>query len=269
MSFDLNKPGTWGRAAIHSPPTFDAIKFQAQIDRIFGLAQNGYPIVRLVWPGDIKQCYSKFYTDWSSSGLGINSELRAKYKYATVMIPGTPDIIDIPPPRWIIEQREEPGQYMAAWEAARFDNQGRERRPPPPTTGYYSHLMTVARHTSTCCKNTPAKMVCWGDYRAPDNKDIETLKQAKYLRDQDKEIDTTKPLPVETLDILGKETRDKQTKREMEIAAKTAEFVEEHAVELIALFTGQSLSEKTKKFSLPTNYKKENGIIIPSQANGN
>lgn len=263
MTLDLNKPDTWADSAIHSPPAIH-LKFQARIDKIFGLAENAMPIVRLVWAPDIQQCYSKFYTSWNEFKQGVDTELRAKYKYATVAIPGSPDIIDIPPPRWILEQREEPGQYAQAWEAARYDNEGRERRPPPPTTGYYSHLMTIATHDSVCCKNTPKQVVCWGKYREPDTKDLEILKRAKYLRDQDKEIDVHKPLTVETLAAVGKKTRDEQVEREMKIAEKTAEFVEDNALELIQMFTGQRLSEKTKKFSFPSNMKrKESGLIVP------
>lgn len=270
-SLDFDKPESWGNPLIYSYPDFDVAGFQKKLDDLFGKSDTGLPIVRLVWPGDIKKCYSKFYVAWNAAGFGIKSELRAKYRYASIQIPGTPDIIDVPPPRWIIEQFEHPGQYMASWEAARFNKEGREIRPAPPPNGYYSHLFTIATHDDACCKKAKEDYkVCWGSYRFPDDKDIEMLACAKQRRDADREIDTTKPLDAATLAALDKETEDRIAANEEKNEKILREFVDENAYELLEYVLGRKFSPKARQqFSIPTelrgknNKRTEAGLIVP------
>lgn len=258
-SFSVNKPETWGCAEIHTPPVFDVAAYQKKINAIFGLSPTGHEIVRLVWAPDIKKCYSRFYTSWAPDGTGVNDELRAKYRYATIAIPGTAnDIIDVPPPRWIIEDREDPGQFAATWEAGRW-SQGREIRPPAPTEGYYAELFKIAKHNGTCCKETPRQFVCWGEYREPDEKDLERLKRAKYLRDKDEEFALDAPVPEKVLASAALVTNEKIAQKQLMADEKMKEFVDENALELIEMFTGIKCSEKTRKFSLPKETR-----IIPS-----
>jgi hypothetical protein len=255
--FDFDKPETWASEEIYHYPDFNKESFQGLLDDLFGLSETGLPNVRLVWPGDIKKCYSKFYTTWTSSGFGVDTELRAKYKYASIQIPGTSDTIDIPPARWILEQFNHPGQYLASWEATRFDKEGREVRPAPPPHGYYSHLWTIARHNEQCCKEAiENKKVCWGNYRLPDDHDIKMLKEAKRARDADREIDTTKPLDDLTLKQIEREVVDLGEKNDKRNAALLDEFVDEHAYELIEYFIGVPCSDiARKKFSIPKELK--------------
>jgi len=265
MAFDTNKPETWADAQVYSPPaSFDVAGFQGKLDAVAGLSETNLPVVRLVWAGDRKRCYSKFYVTWKSDGMGLASELRAKYKYASMMIPHTTDVIDIPPPRWILEEYEHPGQYMASWEQARFQ-QGREIRPAPPPNGYYSWLLTIADHgEKKCCEEAEKnKVVCWGNYRDPDAVDIETIREAVFKREQDRFIDTTKPLDDLTLDILGKETEERVAKHQAYMDSQVSEYVEEHALELIEAF-GIPVPERLRKlYSIPKNIK--GATILGSQ----
>lgn len=255
--FDFDKPETWADRQIYSYPDFDVTGFQVRLNDIFGLSETNLPIVRLVWPGDIKKCYSKFYVSWN--GLwGNKSELRAKYLYASIKIPGTPDIIDIPPARWILEQYNHPGQYMASWEATRFDKKtGRELRPAPPPNGYYSHLWTIARHDEQCCKAASENMkVCWGSYRLPDDHDLEMLKSAKQARDRDRKIDPTKPLDEKTLEQIKRETEERIAKTDAIVEQHLKEFIDENALEMIEFFTGVKVSDTARRvFSIPTELK--------------
>lgn len=265
---DYNNPSTWADPKLHASPSFDVETFQKKIDDIFGLSETGLPIVRLVWAPDIQRCYHKFYTSWI--GLqGAGSELRARYKYSTVQIPGTPDIIDIPPPRWMLEEFNHPGQANASWEAARWAKDGRELRPPPPAEGHFTHLITIALHNKKkCCKFAKRdKVVCWGRYRQPDEKDLETLRMAKARRDADIAIDVTKPLTERDQTRIALETSSKIAEQEAATQKKIKEFVDENALELIGLVVpGARISEKNKKFSIPKFpiTKTEAGIIIPS-----
>lgn len=254
-SFDKNIPSTWASAEVYSPPSsFDVAGYQTKIDEILGLSETNRPIVRLVWAGDRQKCYSKFAAGWNADGSAAIWETRAKYKYASLQVPGTgSDIIDIPPPRWVFEQFNHPGQYEATWHATRFVD-GREQRPGPPEGGYYSELYTIAHHGDfKCCeKVAQEKMVCWGMYREPDEKDLQILREAKFKREADRFVDPAKPLDAKTLDILGKQTAEEIAKRDAEIEAEVAEYIDEHAFELIEAATGQKVPESLRKqFSIP------------------
>lgn len=256
-TFDPNTPDTWCSAEVYSPPpSFDAEGYQARLNKIAGLSENGHPIVRVVWAGDRKKCYSKFYVTWYEAGpkkgLGLSSELRAKYKYASLLVPGTSDVIDVPPPRWVFEQYEHPGQYMESWEQARFV-EGREVRPAPPPNGYYSWLMNIADHgDGSCCKEARKnKVVCWGTYRDPNEEDLEVIRKAIFLREKDRFIDTTKPLDETTLDILGKETTRIEEWKENLAKQEISDFVEENALELLEL-VGVPVSDRARTlYSIP------------------
>lgn len=270
MSLDRNKPTTWASRELYVPPDFDVAAYQNRIDEVMGKSDTGLPIVRLVWAGDIKKCFSKFYTSWNSAGFGVDSELRAKYLYASIKIPGSPDIIDIPPPRWIFEEFNHPGQYMASWQAARFDSENREVRPAPPPNGYYSELFPIVTHKADeCCKEAAEKkVICWGYYREPDEKDLEVLRAAKKLRDEDPFVDPTKPLDEATLARARAEALVQVEKFEKERDQKLKDFVDENAVELLEL-CGVPVSDVARKmFSIPTalrgmNQKTESGVIVP------
>lgn len=270
MSLDFNKPETWADPALHSPPSFDVEAYQTRINDILGLSETGMPVVRLVWAPDITKCYSKFYTSWIGL-MGANSELRAKYKYATIQIPNTPDQIDIPPPRWILEEFHHPGQYTAAWEQTRFNKDGYEIRPAPPTDGYYDELLKIAIHNpKKCCKQAiKRKVVCWGRYRQPDTKDLDVLRKAKAKRDAAPFIDVTKPLTEIDKKRVALETKNRVEEQQKLIQEKIKEFVDENALELLeASIPGIRLSDKTTKFSIPKlmNTKTtEAGLIVPGR----
>jgi hypothetical protein len=258
--FDLNDSTTWGHQSVHSLPRFDVAGFQAKINKIFPV--EDYPNVRLVWAASIKDCYSRRYSEWSKiSGLGTESELRARYRFAELKIDGV--TIDIPPPRWIIEERNSLGQVGPSWEAARFGKDGREMFPPLPLEGYYSELFKVVEHNGECCKSTPKEIVCWGQYREPNQSDLDRLQKAKFLREQAEKIDLNAPLNDKVLASAGRETNARIAQKQLMNDEKMKEFVDENALELIAMFTGQPLSAKTKKFSIGQT-KKENGLILPA-----
>lgn len=252
-NFDVNEPRSWANVSVHTPPEFDIAKFQKQINKILGLTENGLPVCRLVWAADIKKTYIKKYCKWEGL-LGVETELHAKYRFARIKIPNTTDTyIDIPPPRWIIEEHNSYGQGAASSEKARWDKFGKELIPPPALEGYYSELFTIAEHTETCCND---KLVCWGTYRLPSQKDLNRLQRAKNLRDKDMFIDPTRPLSPDTLALIGRDTENKIQHHQELKDAQLAEFVDEHAAELIEKFTGQKT--KTAAFMLP---KKEKGLI--------
>ncbi len=274
MTISYNDPSTWATPELYRAPSFDAQAFQRKLDKIAG-KRRGRPVVRLVWAG-AKECFSTYYDDWDEFGKGIRTELRAKYLFASIRIPETTDRIDIPPPRWILEERHEPEQYAASWEQARFvlwskgDGSGEqrkvERRPPPPKE-YYSHLWTISEHDEFCCELTRGNGIktCWGKYRTPDDRDLEIIKRAVFRRNHDVEQSPFEQLS-EASQADAKQKAQVVIDRQREEADKAhREYIEEHGLELVQHFTGVDMTDKMKKFSLPSGHRQtESGLIVPN-----
>lgn len=187
VSHILDEPWRWADNSTWPRPVFDVAAFQKKIDEIVGVTLKGQSIVRLRWMRD-PDCYEKFYTKWDLA-TPVAFDLRARYKFATVDLPNG-DFVDIPPPRWVLEQRYEPEQIAAEWEKARWetvDGMPRPKRDACPAEGYYSHLWTIAAHSPDCCVEGVSKdgTVCWGMYRQPSEKDLTTLRAMMWRKRKD------------------------------------------------------------------------------------
>jgi hypothetical protein len=164
-----NNPVRWIDDAVRKRPNFNVHRHQKKIDRLLGTS-NGKPIVRLQWAWDVKRFEM--------------GEIRQAYRFYTVTLPNG-DTCDLSPPRWMYEERFEPGQYMPTWDDARYtpvltgerfigwdeiewerDWEGNWKRlpeprklprfepvytmvdslGPPPRDGLYSYLFTIADH---------------------------------------------------------------------------------------------------------------------------
>lgn len=210
----LDEPWRWADDSSWRRPIFDVKAFQAKIDEIVGLTVRGDSIVRLQWMRDM-ECYEKRYTAWDSVGTPIKHELRATYKFVTVPIEGG-DIIDIPPPRWVLEQRYEPEQIAEAWEKERWETEDGIARPlkdAVPGNGYYKWLWTVASHNN-CCEegvitDEHGSRVCWGRYRKPGEKDLTTLRAMMFRKRQD-------GLIISPFEHIDPAIEDKVVRRQLE-----------------------------------------------------
>src|SRR5262245_43170426 len=197
----------WASPNIWEPPTFDVVKFQERIDNVIGTA-DGKPIVRVIWAWQSREF---FHTKFDDLGKPTRGEHRAKYRFMTVKLPNDEDV-DISVPRWILEQRYEPGQYYQSWQQSRYirnPETGRleDKRGEPPADGWYGYLRTVAEHDpdEACCDRAwrDHRRRCWGYYREPGQKDLDILQKAVYLRDHDpQKYSPHEPLPEEALDEL-------------------------------------------------------------------
>lgn len=204
----FDNPAKWGSAGIWHPPSFNIKKFQKKLDRICGTS-NGKPIVRLTWAWDA-QTKDFYYTHWDAFGRGIKAEYRYKYRFMTIPL-GDGDSMDIPPPRWILEQRYEPGQYGPVWEQSRWQTRNIndetrrfELRPAAPPDGWYGMLITIAEHEpdGSCCVRSIRERgaACWGLYREPAEKDLEMIAAAVRRRDADpQKWSPHEPLPMEAI----------------------------------------------------------------------
>lgn len=112
--FDSQK--NWVTAGIWQPPPFDAEGYQKKLDRIFGVSPSGGSICRVKWAW---QCQRWENIEWDDFGNATKGEWRQKYRALTVEI-GNDEYVDISPPRWVLEERFEPGQYARSWELTRY-----------------------------------------------------------------------------------------------------------------------------------------------------
>lgn len=181
----LDEPWRWGDPSIWPRPSFNVEEFQKKIDKIVGLSVRGDSIVKLRWMRD-NECYEKIYTKWDLA-TPTDFDLRAKYKFTTIDLPDG-NFVDIPPPRWVLEQRYEPEQIADEWEATRWENVDGLPRPIRDACpgGYYQWLWTIAEHTN-CCEDgiTEENTVCWGKYREPNEKDLTTLRAMMWRKNKD------------------------------------------------------------------------------------
>lgn len=230
----------WPLAYEH--PRFNVKRFQKKIDAIIGVTVDNKPIARLQWAWDSREYIAG---DW-----------RAKYRFMTVEVPG--GVIDICPPRWVLEERNEPGQYEAAWEAGRYftDPETKERvdlRGPAPREGWYSYLELVAEHDDgkACCDYLweTERRRCWGYYREPAQKDLDQLVMAKALRDKNPYNSPHAPLSEATLAEIGREAFTRQeeakAKRTSELELAFHDSIAPHAHRFEAVYVdGQLIIRK-------------------------
>ncbi|MCI0663814.1 MAG: hypothetical protein L0220_22360, partial [Acidobacteria bacterium] len=139
-------------------------RFQRRINKICGLAPNGKPNVRVIWPADSREEVSMYVDD--------DGEKRARYclysheyQCERVQESGLVGVetvtVDIVPQRWIVEEYNE-------------------------QTDSYLHLFTVGFHDERCCNGSESisGQLCFGLYREPEDQDLERLQKLVKLREE-------------------------------------------------------------------------------------
>lgn len=166
----------WPLKGNFPPPLSERLQreFQERINEICGLAVNGRPAVRLLWPAD---------PDESVSMKIVDGEKRARYALYSEeydcqrtlesgLVAVETITVDITPPRWMLEEYSE-------------------------ATDSYLHLKTIAYHDERCCDGTGSIMghLCNGLYRDPEAADLDDLQRMVKEREQAGErVDPDGPL---------------------------------------------------------------------------
>jgi len=224
----LDKPSEWPSLMVQSPPTVDVEGFQKQIDKIVGTTILNEPIVRLRWA---RECRKWVNIEWDAFGNATKGEFQQKYCAYRYDLPGD-DYVEISPPRWVLEERFEPAQYEASWDASRYLNVPTDI--PSPACRYCKLLDWIDPHKSegviNICrhcgemnlvpfvrrdmvgpaprdgwynllyvigvfsKHTKNKFGPWGGYRVPDQSDLTNLRRVISLRNKDAECNPHEPL---------------------------------------------------------------------------
>ena len=224
--FLFDNQGRWASEGIFTRPTgFDADRYQKSLDEIFGLSATGQPICRVSWAWEQRRWVNLKFDEF---GNALEGEWRQKYRALTLEI-GNDEYVDIAPPRWVLEERFEPGQYEASWEGSRYAHIPAECRRcqnkavgliedsttcvrrdiwgAAPRDGWYNllpHIGMVAEHESRrgCCDRLwkSSREICYGRYRVPDGRELQILRDAVSRRSEDKEINPHATLSVEALE---------------------------------------------------------------------
>lgn len=266
MTIDYNEPSSWLNEAVYRAPAgVDMVAFQEKLDEICGKAFNGWSNVRLVWGASPETSYNRQFCKWEGE-YGIETHLRARYCYFSHDDGQT--IIDVPAPRFALEQYNHPAQYVGGDEVARWsmmtDSFGiqsrRELRPRHSTEGLYTPLMVIADHKECAAFHKRGK-TCWGSYRTPDESYLKVLEQAVHIRDQEYDQRPDEPISLRTLQRAALEVTAQQEAKKQAADEAMDEYVNENMLEIMEQITGQSFKDKLPAWSLPSNTKKENGII--------
>lgn len=148
----------WGGNFPPPMPGRTVARFQERINRICGLAPNGKPAVRVIWPADPDESISMRveaetgekrarYTIYSEEYQGERTTESGIVIVETIAV-------DITPPRWMLEEYDE-------------------------RTDTYLHLRTIAHHDERCCEGWESieGHLCYGLYREPMQSDLEDLQR--------------------------------------------------------------------------------------------
>lgn len=109
MPFDLNDDSTWINAKIYEAPSFNIAAYQSKVDEICGKANTGLSNVRVIWSPS-PQGFKERYCKWDEGGNGTETHLRSKYCYHTYEDKIKDILLDVPIPRWVLEQHHHPAQ---------------------------------------------------------------------------------------------------------------------------------------------------------------
>lgn len=224
------------------PPPFDPTAYQARIDQVAGVAPNGRPVLWLRWTHDCR----------NPERFGA-----APFTYGVKDGKHRPFI----PPRWVLQQRNEPEQYWASWEATRHqeDEDGNPRDAGPPPSEFYAHLCTIADHDAWCClyAEKQLRQNCFGQYKAPDDELLQQIAKAAAERDY---IDPRAPMSDADHRRILAEAASTVAAREEKVKAEnkriTYEFARDYGHKLLGEDHGKAYGFAPTK----------SGLLVPESA---
>jgi len=175
----------------NSPPPDDAGWFQKALNRIFGLHSNGYSKFRIVYGQDLSEGRALDWDHtrhiWRARYILYTSKKSELYLPKGEMVFRTRWVYeDIGVPRWFIERYIPPEIACRGWVVKGIDSEGDYFYDPKPVKGLYESFADsmIADHTPWCCAEaTERNELCYGTYRAPDDADLDAVREAKQAMD--------------------------------------------------------------------------------------
>lgn len=197
LKWPINDPRQWHKYG--ETPSFDVAGFQRKINDLVGMTAHGKPIVRLVDAQKVLR--------WEAGDM----RLRYRYFHTLVDTPEGKKWYDAAPPRFVLEERIEPAQYMPGWEEARYVKDGAGLQidilGDPPVDGMYRPFWDVVDHKHNCCARFP-KLKCWGIFRQPGARELEMLSSVMQAINKDEAYQSPhEPLTPRTLAQIALESQ--------------------------------------------------------------
>lgn len=190
---------SWPDEYCHAPDSFDRKAFQEKLDTIASKSRER-SILRLEWGGEETV---KKYSRWDTFGRPTHETIEPKYKLRRKSSSGVTELI--PVRRWIITELCEPEQYgLGNNEDIKFENEdGFLCQATEKPKEWYTPLIFVGDHShcpKTCCETR----ICLGDYKAPDNAELNWIKEKTYLLTTERITDPKRPIgPAEIAKIVA------------------------------------------------------------------
>jgi hypothetical protein len=255
------------------PPFFDREAYQREIDGITGLS-GVHSIMKLEWMPEVRDFE---YGGWRQRYVSQYDE----------------EGQEVSPPRWVIQERFEPGQYWDAWEAARkvfiptgegepveVDPRALEifgqstgevlDRGEPPKDGWYGWAWTCASHDGECCQKARADgehRKCQGYYKDPGEEELNRLRWGINESRKDKLVHPHEPLTREDLEEIRRasnyETEQRREAARSELVQRFTDFYNLHAHRLSCGENPKHL--KHGKYTFTHGWQETpSGIVIPN-----
>lgn len=289
---DFNDSRTWLTPELHRAPAFDVAGYQARVDAICGLNSFGRPNVLLSWAPSPEN-YQKYFCEWDTAGFGTKTEVRAQYVFETLTNKDG-DILELPPPRWVLKQFVPPAFYAATDNSVRWSKKQsapvatqtlvhgaekrsdglqegsqvflREIRPPRPVDGYYVPLMAIGGHNGYCCAEMKrSRRTCFGTYREPDDAYLEWLRAAVKLRTESDEENPEAGITPKLLKRAAAEAAEKLEKQEREADEHLHGLVSDNLGEIMAYLFRDASDEILAPMRQYSFSSAKNGIIVATK----
>lgn len=197
------------------PPAFNIAVYQEKIDAITGKSR-GEPILRLEWGGD---AYITRHDVWDEFGQPLSSVKLPRFALSRTHPVDSSLVEYIPIRRWIITQRQEPEQIEH--ESNTFtDNRGVTCEIGDKPLADYTPLIYVGDH-SQCSPDCCSERICLGDYKEPDNAELEWIAAATQKLHAEFKAD---PYSADNEMVVNDFVRDEIYKKEKEQEAADADY---------------------------------------------
>lgn len=198
-------PRNWTDGFTPAPSNFDVKAYQAEIDKITGLAR-GHRIIRVVW-GASQEIEQEL--DFTAHGTAAMVVKVGKYR---TRVKGVPRKVRIR--RWIFEEWQPPQQLPNA-DFIRVPGAGGIYVPPSVLEqrqkGVWNRWYPACDHSKCLPSDCNSdEYFCFGDYRHPDISDLRKIARITRKRLENEHPDPFAPIPQEVIDRNFREANEQR-----------------------------------------------------------
>lgn len=240
---EINNPDKWTPRMGEPVSRNDLARFQLGLNKVFGLALDGSPNVRIVWGQDFDatRCFNRYSGEWYPRYLShIDEEVIEKNGQKVVAFNY------IAAPRYVIEARVSQAENVFAFaesgveKLAVMDESGKPQVVSSESFTAavgeeWEEILRIFDHDhydsrqSECCEwNAKSGYECWGYYRHPDAGDLKYLANAwQQMQERFKTAPDEARTPEEKEQLLRERMRrmtELKRRQKEEVRKSLAEF---------------------------------------------